>query len=360
MNKLDKDYLDVVNNILTNGRLKKTRNGSTMAIFGAEIKHDMRTGFPLLTSKKMFLRGIAVELEWFLQGDTNIKYMVDKGVNIWVGDCHKHYTNITSANNSDNDKWMRENLDGTLSMYTEAEFIHKIKTDKSFANKWGSIGPGYGHQWRNYGAEYILTHPEHSFVPHKHGIDQLANVINTLKTNPDDRRMIVSAWNPEELNDCLLPPCHYSFQFYSEELTTLERNDLYYTKLKDQLVRGNFKTDKDYDNAGIPKRTLSLKFIMRSIDVALGCGFNLASYGLLLEIVAKQVNMQPTMLIGSFGDTHIYLNQINQISHQSTLIPFELPTVTLPDDVTIDNFLFENIALNNYQSHPPIKMILSN
>lgn len=361
MNKLDKDYLDLVNDILTNGSLKNTRNGDTMAIFGAEIKHDMRSGFPLLTTKKMFLRGIAVELEWFLKGGTNIKYMVDKGVNIWVGDSHKRYTDITSANNSDYNEWMKDNLDGTLSMYTEKEFIEKIKTDISFSEKWGSIGPGYGHQWRNYGAQYLLTHSQHSFLSHKNGIDQLANVINTLKANPDDRRMIVNAWNPEELKDCLLPPCHYSFQFYSEELSSNERWLLYLEKTKTwEVVTDNLKMDEDFDYIGIPKRSLSLKWNQRSCDIPLGIPYNIASYGLLLEIVAKQVNMQPKMLIGSLGDAHVYLNQIEQISHQTTLIPYELPTITLPDDVTIDNFLFENMILNNYESHPPIKITLSN
>jgi thymidylate synthase len=299
-NNLDPQYNNLLEDILENGVEKTTRNGNTLSVFGRQIRHKMSDGFPLLTGKKMFFKGIVTELLWFLRGDTNIKYLVDNGCHIWDGDAYKNYT---------------KSFLGYEDIPSQEWFINEIKTNPDFANRFGDLGPIYGKQWRKW------------YGWRKHSLtDQIANLINELKTNPDSRRLMVSAWNVGELDQMVLPPCHFSFQCYSHE--------------------------KD------GKRYLSLAWNQRSVDTFLGLPFNIASYGLLLEIIAREVNMIPDELIGNLGDVHLYSNHIEQAKEQIGRTPYELPKLI------IEHSSLEPVELvyklEGYQSHPTIKAPLSN
>lgn len=374
MNNIDLMYQELLSDIINNGTNKMDRtNVGTKSVFSREIRHDMKSGFPLLTTKKMYWKGIVTELLWFLRGDTNIKWLVDNNCNIWVGDSYKNYCKHASANSSEYNMWMRDNGDGTLSMYTEEEFIQKIKNDDDFAKKWGDLGPIYGKQWTKWTKFHyddydekrgFTTDIECNIECNIEYINQIKNVINTLKTNPDDRRMIVNAYNVGDLDDMVLPPCHLLFQFWTRELSSDERLKIWEEKYPDNafMVPYNESPHSVLDNDNIPSRGISLKFNMRSTDVGLGLGFNLASYGLLLLIIAKEVGMIPDELIFSGGDVHLYLNHIDLIKEQLNRTPFELPTVQLKD-VNINDiseYNIDDIILKNYKCHPKIKLPLSN
>jgi thymidylate synthase len=396
-NELDMQYQDLLQHILDNGVEKKDRTGTgTLSVFGYQIRHNMKDGFPLLTTKKMPFKTITTELLWFLRGDTNIKYLVDNGCHIWDGDAYKNYTKYPLATIHDHhtnilyqnrDKgWCLLNGRSMVSPHptrhlTQEEFINKIKTDDKFAKKWGELGPVYGKQWRRWDA-----HNKWDVDPEQ--IDQIANLISELKTNPDSRRLIVSAWNVADVESgsMVLPPCHYGFQVYTRELNRLERIQLGLKvgwKPKGHIE--NFEHE-DLDGWNIPTRAISLMWNQRSVDTFLGLPFNIASYGLLLEIIAKAVNMVPDELIGNLGDVHLYNNHIEQAKEQISRTPYELPKLNIntefwptengscgegPLDATAvfnsfkdDNFckclLEEDIQLGNYQSHPTIKAPLSN
>ena len=238
--------------------------------------------------------------------------------------------------------------------YTKEEFVEKIKTDKEFAKRFGNLGKIYGHQWRNW----------------NDNIDQISDLIKQLKENPDSRRLLLSAWNASDLPNQVLPPCHYGFQVYTRELSDNERTKLYEQKTNaDTSFFPVLRETLDFHN--IPKRAISLMWNQRSVDTPLGLPFNIASYGLLLEIIAKEVNMVPDELIGNLGDTHIYLNQIEGIKEQLTREPFELPTLkhmktdeffkSLSEDLSLITHLdSSDFTIENYQSHPSIKLPLSN
>jgi thymidylate synthase len=324
MNNIDRQYKEILEHILHFGVDKKDRTGTgTKSIFGWQIRHNMKEGFPLLTTKKMAWKTMVTELLWFLRGDTNIKFLHDNNCHIWDGDYEK-----------------------------------SGRTD-------GELGPIYGAQWRNW-----LNIPNEI---NKGGIDQIANLIAELKTNPDSRRLIVSAWNVSELNQMVLPPCHYGFQVYTRELTFNERYSLYSNKPYDGNAYGMINTLDYLDDKNIPTRAISLMWNQRSVDTFLGLPFNIASYGLLLEIIAHEVNMVPEDLIGNLGDVHLYNNHIEQAKEQITRTPFELPKLNFNSEwwnkpffeaVKSDNFckllLEVDIQLVNYQSHPAIKAPLSN
>jgi thymidylate synthase len=320
----------------------------------------MSDGFPLLTTKKMPWKTIVTELLWFLKGDTNIKYLLDNGCNIWTGDAYKSY---------------REPRPNDRDAYTVEEFAEQIKTNPEFAARYGELGPIYGKQWRSWGA---------GLLEDKHGlgnIDQIAKLIEDLKTNPDSRRLMVSAWNVGELNEMVLPPCHYGFQVYTRELSRAERVENYNSKFENKIdvpfIKVNLEDaientiDTALTQANIPTRAISLMWNQRSVDTFLGLPFNIASYALLLIILAKEVNMLPDELIGNLGDTHLYLNHIEQAKEQIEREAFDLPTLnhlkedsfykSLSEDQSLyshlDNTDFE---LVNYQSHPTIKASLSN
>jgi thymidylate synthase len=269
-----KQYLNLLKDIKENGVRKSDRTGTgTISVFSREIRHKMSDGFPLLTTKKMAIKQIITELLWFLKGDTNIKYLVDNNCNIWVGDAYKNYCNHTKANDSKWNKWMRDNGDGTLSMYTEEQFIDKIKNDDEFAKKWGELGPVYGKQWRKWDNPIIL---EDGSGEGWYGepFDQIKNLIQLLKTNPDSRRLLVNAWNVADIDMVILPPCHYGFQCYTKEMNKAER---YHEWLDYQRIHHLEDTGMSAEGAmqhyNFPIRKLSLKFQMRSVDSGLGLPF---------------------------------------------------------------------------------------
>jgi thymidylate synthase len=420
MNTLDKQYTDLLQDILDNGTRKMDRTGTgTISVFGRQIRHKMSEGFPLLTTKKMPFKTIVTELLWFLRGDTNIKYLVDNGCNIWVGDSFSNYI-----------KEMDKQFPHIL-CFDKEKFINKIKTDTEFAKKWGDLGPVYGKQWRHWETDEEYFEIEGDDIPENirekyskvkytrpKQIDQIANLINDLKNNPDSRRLMVNAWNVGELDQMVLPPCHYGFQVYTRELSEQERWLLYIetcNKLKTPSIKGS--TNKEtmesyYQEYNIPTRAISLLWNQRSVDTFLGLPFNIASYGLLLEIIATATNMVPDELVGNLGDTHLYLNHIEQAKEQigrkltlderrasvtqemfnqiynagdsSTLThseidqwnipsrtrePLPLPTLVINDEFwNKDAGLLSNLPhiqvsdfyVDNYQSHQTIKAPLSN
>ena len=324
MNDLDKQYQNLLADILISGRKKEDRTGTgTLSVFGRQIRHDMRDGFPLLTTKKMAWKTMVTELLWFLRGDTNIKYLVDNGCHIWDGDAYKNYCSQIPEYSEQ------------FTMSKE-EYIDKIKTDNEFAKQWGELGPIYGKQWRSWNYQSKKNHYVMAGQPTHHNIniDQISNLINELKTNPDSRRLMVSAWNVGELNKMTLPPCHYGFQCYVRE--------------------GKY---------------LSLMWNQRSVDTFLGLPFNIASYALLLEIIAKEVNMIPDELIGNLGDVHLYSNHVEQAKEQMNREPFELPKLVINDEFwnsnqsfldQIEHVVSDDFQIVDYKSHPSIKAPLSN
>lgn len=292
-------YLDLVRHIRDHGVKKEDRTGTgTVSIFGHQMRFDLALGFPLVTSKKVHLKSILHELLWFIRGDTNIRYLVENGVGIW--------------NDWPYQNWLRETgQDTSLKKYSPEwravmkEFIEKIKTDSDFAAQYGDLGPVYGKQWRNFG-----------------GVDQLTQLIEDIKSNPDSRRLIVSAWNPQDIPVMVksgLPPCHSLFQFY--------------------VVDGK----------------LSCQLYQRSADVFLGVPFNIASYAILTMMIAQVSGLGLGDFVHTFGDAHLYLNHMDQVEEQLSRSTFDLPTMKINSQVTsLFDFVFDDFELQNYQSHGPI------
>jgi thymidylate synthase len=308
----------------------------------------------------MPFRLIATELLWFLRGDTNIKFLVENDCHIWNGDAWKNYQHKASKEDFLKDGVLRYE-----------EFVNKIKTDDEFAKKWGDLGPIYGKQWRGWSYWSGLKLGDR-VLNNKKSIDQIQNLINDLKPNPDSRRLMVNAWNVGELDSMVLPPCHYGFQVYTRELSFEERCDIFKpntpnfrTETNTSLKDLNIKIMNDCE---IPTRAISLMFNMRSNDVPLGLPFNIASYALLLEIIGKMVNMIPDELIINLGDAHIYKNQVDGVKEQLTREPFELPKLVISNQINfngsvnefLNSCLITDFIIENYQSHPTIKMPLSN
>jgi len=292
MNSLDIGYQMLLQEIIGSGVEKDDRTGTgTFSVFGGILAHDMSDGFPLLTTKKMAVKTMITELKWFLKGGTNIKYLVENGCNIWNGDAYKAY-----------ERTYNYDLDEPLPI---KEFINKIKTDDDFAKTWGELGPIYGKQWCDW-----------------NGINQIANLIEGLKTNPNSRRHIVNAWNVGELDQMTLPPCHYGFQCY------------------------------------VADGKLSLMWSQRSVDTFLGLPFNISSYGLLLLLLCEETGLEPGVLKGSLGDVHLYKNHIKPAIEQISRTSYELPTMKVSNvDILNGEFDWELI---DYKSHPRIKAPLSN
>jgi len=286
-----KQYHDLVEHVFNNGHRKDDRtNTGTISTFGYQMRFDLKEGFPLLTTKKVFYKAIIYELLWFIKGDTNIKYLVDHGVKIW-------------------NEWPYENFKKHSSYQGETleEYVDKIKTDANFAREHGDLGPVYGAQWRNF-----------------NGVDQLAQVINLIKHQPESRRMILSAWNPAEINNMALPPCHTLIQFY------------------------------------VSNQKLSLQLYQRSGDIFLGIPFNIASYALLLEMVAQVTNLEVGEFVHTIGDAHIYINHIDQLKLQLKREIRPLPTLKLnPNIKDLEDFTFEDIEIIGYDPHPPIKGVVA-
>jgi thymidylate synthase len=400
MNNLDKQYQALLKDILSYGVDKNDRTGTgTKSIFGYMIHHNMSEGFPLLTTKKVPFKTMATELMWFLMGDTNIKYLVENGCNIWNGDAYKNYlkkhkddligctivlsngvsAEIKAQHNVNRNVLITTkgmiNIEGDTTIkilndtLTQEEFINKIKTDDEFAKKWGELGPIYGSQWRKWtNFEY-----HQGSIAGNLSIDQIQNLINDLKTNPDSRRLMVNAWNVGELDQMVLPPCHYGFQVYTSELSLERRYNIWFNNNYETGMERFFDPNNlpDFDDpyyTPTPKRAISLMWNQRSVDVFLGLPFNIASYGLLLEMIAREVNMVPEHLIGHLGDTHLYLNHLDQAEQQLERIPRDLPVMKMSSGHNFraalkgnaDEIDLEDFMLVGYNPHPTIKAPLSN
>ena len=286
-----RQYLDLMQHVLDNGARKEDRTGTgTLSVFGYQMRFDLGEGFPLLTTKKVFLRGIIHELLWFLAGDTNIKYLVDHKVGIWNEWPHRDYKQATGD---------------AISL---EDFVERIRTDESFAKQWGGIGPGYGHQWRSWPS------------PEGGHIDQISQVVEQIRNNPDSRRMIVSAWNVAEVDNMALPPCHTLFQFY------------------------------------VADGRLSCQLYQRSADIFLGVPFNMASYALLTMMIAQVCGLQPGDFVHTLGDAHLYSNHLEQTREQLSRQPFPLPRMKInPQVQDIFAFTIDDFELTDYQCHPAIK-----
>ena len=282
-----KQYLDLCKTILEYGTKKEDRTGTgTISYFGYQMRFDLSEGFPLVTTKKVHLKSIIHELLWFISGSTNIKYLVDNDVRIWNDWPYDIYKKSSEFQGE-----------------TIEEFAKKIKESDEFAKKWGNLGPVYGKQWRNFG-----------------GVDQIADLINQIKTNPTSRRLIVSAWNVPEIKDMALPPCHCFMQFYVND------------------------------------GKLSCQLYQRSADVFLGVPFNIASYTLFTMMIAQVTGLKPGVFVHTLGDAHIYLNHLDQINLQLSREPRNLPTMTInPDVKSIFDFKYEDFKLENYNPHGTIK-----
>jgi thymidylate synthase len=363
-NGLDEQYINLLRDILENGAHKQDRTGTgTLSVFGRQIRHKMSEGFPLLTTKKISFKTIVTELLWFLRGDTNIKYLVDNGCNIWNGDAYKNYCKIAGRyEEPDYNIHVDDPNENRIRLMTQIEFIEKIKSDNEFAKKWGEIGSVYGKQWRRWTKKEFrsLNDGKFGYTYDDKQIDQITNLINDLKTNADSRRLMVNAWNPGELEQMILPPCHYGFQVYTRELTLKER----FALAGNKYPPGGLPNQAIYymNQRGIPTRAISLSWNQRSCDFPLGIPYNIASYGILLTMLAKQVNMVPDELIGNLGDCHIYKNQIDGVNEQLNRESYELPTLKLSDKVVddISEYTLDDIILENYKSHPKIYFPLSN
>ncbi len=346
MNSVDKQYFELLEHLLRKGVKKTDRTGTgTISVFDYTMRFNMSEGFPLLTSKKMFTKGVIHELIWFLRGDTNIKYLLDNDVHIWDGDAYKNYLNKTSQ----------------VTPFTKDHFISTIKENDEFCKIWGELGPVYGTQWRNWGDHHISDisiSPSHSKAGKKY-IDQIANLINDLKNNPDSRRLMVSAWNVGEIDQMTLPPCHYGFQCYTTEINIFERKKYWCDSIGKSIHYAEDLSDVELDTLNVPKRRLSLKWTQRSCDLVLGVPFNIASYGLLLELLSREVNMVADELIFSGGDIHIYLNHIDQAKEQLTRQTFNLPKLILKNE-SIDSLKYEDVEIIGYKSDRILKAILSN
>jgi thymidylate synthase len=366
MNNLDARYQALLEDILQWGVEKKDRTGTgTISVFGRQIRHKMSEGFPLLTTKKMHWNSVVTELLWFLRGETNIKFLLDYDCHIWDGDAYKNYKTKTEI-------MVGHGFHGTL--LSQEEFIGKIKTDIEFAKTWGDLGPIYGKQWRSWKSFDTSWDYQEDWLTS--GVDQIQTLINDLKTNPDSRRLMVSAWNVGELDQMVLPPCHYGFQVYTRELSESERFNWYGNKIDSHMHHDHIVQEMNQEN--VPTRSISLMWNQRSVDTFLGLPFNIASYGLLLEIIAKEVNMVPDELIGNLGDVHLYSNHIEQAKEQISRTPYELPTVKITErnwymhekvkehlgektlDEKLKSYRPDCFELIGYESHPKIKAPLSN
>jgi len=419
-NELDHWYKQLLADIMANGTKKEDRTGTgTRSVFGRMFRHKMSDGFPLLTSKKMYAKGIITELLWFLGvhmideeykhlGRTNIKYLVDNKCYIWVGDAYKRYVREFpeymkrwwSADNPTNYNVQsipsprltpHEINNGPL---TREMFITRIQESNWFAQEWGDLGPIYGKQWCSWGEdEYIRVTTDQLCTPvttldelheavaegacevsvdtgqriNVGGLNQVNQLIHDLQVNPDSRRLMVTAWNPTDVPNSVLPPCHYGFQCYTRELSLEERSEVLGDPTPLNFIT-NYHISSDiahsiFDQLNVPRRELSLSWNQRSVDTPLGLPFNIASYGFLLELLAKIVNMKTGDLIGYLGDTHIYTDQVPFIGEQMLNETFKLPTLSFKTDKIyrkIEEFDIDTFIIENYESAGKVDYPLSN
>ena len=376
MNDVDKQYLHLLEEIIRFGDERNTRAGEVLSLFGKQLRFDLQEGFPLLTTKKVFTKGIIHELLWFLQrpynshGSMNIEYLVRNGVHIWDDDAYRWFKSEISNKQedirdivvcvSDDEKfpykkpsyeyWIERDSkikdQDWLKNITKEEFLEltlqkvEIKFGWAYSYRFGDLGPVYGKQWRSFGNLEI---------------DQIQNIIETLKTNPFDRRILCIAFNPEQLDEMALPPCHVMFQFYARKLGIHER-----LKLLTEINPGHTLTHDELDELGIPKYGLSCMWTQRSVDCCAGLPFNIASYALLTHIIAREVNMIPDELIGSLGDCHIYKNHIDGAKEQLSRVGYNnLPTLKIREVGSLEDLTIDDIQILNYECDPPIKFQLN-
>ncbi len=297
-----KQYLDLLKKIKEDGIVKSDRTGTgTRSIFGYQMRFDLSEGFPLLTTKRVFLKGVIHELLWFLAGDTNIKYLVDNGVHIWDNDAYRFYKELCAKQGVE-----------PISMEEFLVASQQQTPSPIEGYAYGNLNHVYGYQWRSWGK------------PDGSAIDQIKDVINTIKNNPDSRRMIVSAWNVADVEEMALPPCHVLFQFY------------------------------------VADGKLSCQLYQRSADTFLGVPFNIASYALLTMMIAQECGLQAGEFVHTLGDTHLYLNHMEQVDEQLSRTPRSLPTMRLnPDVKSVFDFKYEDFTLEGYDPHPTIKAPMS-
>ncbi len=340
MNKLDLDYQNLLKEILETGTVKKTRSGGTISVFGRQIRHKMSDGFPLLTTKRVAFSQVKSELAWFLAGSSDIRVLWKSNNHIWDGDWYKNHLKTT-------------NHPLTLERMIELG----LDEVPSFDDAVFDLGPIYGKQWRKW-TKYEFDGGSRFEPSH---IDQIQNILDDLVNNPDSRRMVVNAWNVGEIDQMTLPPCHYGFQVYTRELSLEERQILCPVWTEDSYYNGKLTSPLTIDWEKTPKRAISLMWNQRSVDTPLGLPFNIASYGLLLEMLAQEVNMVPDELIGTLGDVHIYLNQIDGVKEQLTRESRPLPKIQLQDGMYCHlTGGSEDVIINDYNPHPAIKFPLSN
>jgi thymidylate synthase len=298
-----RQYLELLEDIKQNGVRKSNRTGTDqIGVFGRQLRFDLSRGFPAMTTKKLFMRGIIHELIWFLKGSTNIKYLVDNDIHIWDEWPYRHYL-------MEQDKRLPDSASQDWKEGIK-QFTDKIKNDDKFAKQWGELGPVYGYQWRNWP------------TPDGGHIDQIAKAIDLIKNTPDSRRIIVSAWNTadiDEMSKAGIPPCHLLFQFY------------------------------------VANGKLSCQMYQRSADTFLGVPFNIASYSLLTMMMAQVTGLKPGDFVHTFGDTHLYVNHLEQVEKQLSREPKKLPAMKInPKVKSIDDFKFEDFELVGYDPHPAI------
>ncbi len=304
-NNVDRQYLALLKDILINGVKSQDRTGTgTIKVFGRMLKFNLQEGFPLLTTKKVWFKGVKEELLWFIRGERNIRNLVLAGVNIWNEWPFQKYlekNGLVKKYPKYSQKWGEKMND----------FIEKIKKDKNFAKKWGDLGPVYGYQWRHWKSG-------------KASVDQLKEAIKLIKNEPHSRRIIVTTWDPAKIKEAALPPCHLYFQFQ---------------------VENNY---------------LNCFMVQRSVDTFLGLPFNIASYALLTHIIANITNKKPGTLTMALADTHLYLNHINQAKEQLKRKPKKLPTLIISKKIKdIDNIKSEWIEIKDYNPHPAIPAPIS-
>ncbi len=297
-----KQYLELLEKITTEGAIKGDRTGTgTKSIFGYQMRFDLRDGFPLLTTKKVFLKGIIHELLWFLKGDTNIGYLLSNGVHIWDNDAYRYYGELCAKNG--------------VEPISRDEFMIASSVGKESdieGYSYGDLGPVYGHQWRSWaGADGSV-------------VDQIREVLDTIKGSPNSRRMIVSAWNVAQIEQMALPPCHVMFQFY------------------------------------VAEGRLSCQLYQRSADTFLGVPFNIASYALLMMMMARECGLEAGEFIHTLGDTHLYLNHMDQVAEQLSRTPRSLPTMRINSEAkSIFELKYEDFKLEGYDPYPTISAPMS-
>lgn len=351
-----KQYLDVLQKILDEGVEKESGRANmpnTIGISNATISMDLSEGFPLLTTKKMFWKGIVHELLWFLRGDTNIKYLVDNKVNIWNGDAYRWYLKyVKTLEEPDYDYVADDPKENVTRVFTMEEFIENIKNGRIGSReeyKLGDLGKVYGYQWRKRGGTF----------------DQVADVINGLKTNPYSRYHIIDGWDKESFKDAALPVCHLLYQFIVRPLNQQERVDHYFNEMEGEIfVPPDEQGMVDYlDACDVPKFYLDLNMYQRSVDTPLGAPYNIASMSLLLMIFAKVNNMIPGVSNWVGGDTHIYKNQLDGVKEQLSRKPLQLPIMKINKELnSLDDILhltINDFELINYKSHSKISFELS-